>query len=99
MNGVGKDLSARIEDAHARLNSEAILPPLAHRRNATVYALVCYVNNIIGCYLSGNLRAIPLFIERAGEHMVSNPPPPETEAYYKEVSTYLEVMEAVVRAK
>ena len=54
MNAARKDLSARIEAAHARLNTEAVLPPLAHRRNHVVYPLVCYVNNIIGCYLSGN---------------------------------------------
>lgn len=34
------------------INSEEFSPKLGFRRNKSIYELVCYVNNIIGCYLS-----------------------------------------------
>ena len=97
MAGVDRNLSRRIEAAHRRLNADDVLPALAHRRNAAVYPLVGYVNHVIGCYLSGNFAAIPLFIERARQHMAASPAVPRTETYYTEVAADLDMIEAVLR--
>lgn len=85
--------SSALEDWHRRLNAPKSLPPRGFRRNVTVYSLVCYVNNIIGCYLGHNADPILLFILRGREHMLQNPPSEELRPYYGLVSEYFEAME------
>ncbi|HUC67850.1 MAG TPA: hypothetical protein VMA53_20705 [Stellaceae bacterium] len=93
---ISEELSRQIAAAHLRLNSDAVLPSLAHRRNHAVYALVCYVNNIIGCYLSKNFGPIPLFVQRARDHMSASPADSGSANYYVEAAAYLDLMEAAL---
>src|SRR5258706_8516634 len=62
------DLMQRIDEMHKVLNSESVVPGRAYRRNVVMYALVSYVNIMIGSYLSRNLSPVRLFIR-------PNPPP------------------------
>jgi hypothetical protein len=80
-----------------RLNAVEVVPRNAYRRNALVYPLVCYVNNIIGLYLSGNNAVISVFVGRAYEFMVrmkrDNPTLYGEEAvYFDVVLEYLQLM-------
>lgn len=85
--------SNALEDWHRHLNAPKNVPPRGFRRNVTVYSLVCYVNNIIGCYLGHNVEPIPLFIRRGKEHMLQYPPSEDLRPYYGLVSEYFEAME------
>ena len=85
--------STALDDWHRRLNAAENVPPRGFRRNVIVYSLVCYVNNIIGCYLGHNTKPIPVFIQRSREHMFQNPPSDEWRPYYVLVSEYFEAME------
>jgi len=76
------------------MNAEENLPPMAFRRNVPVYALVSYINNIIGCYLSDNYKSIPIFIERSKIHINDNPANEKLRPYYELVETYLNIMES-----
>jgi hypothetical protein len=77
---------------HAVLNSPSLIPEQCYRRNKVSYPLVCYVNNIIGLFLSKNYDVIPVFIARAAMHMAENPPSLGSEAYYTIVTKYLAQM-------
>ena len=79
---------------HSLLNSEAIVPALAYRRNKVVYELVCYVNCLIGCVLSDRRDVMPLFIERCSQFIDSHPSP-EHDRYYSAVQDYLAEVERV----
>ena len=85
--------SSALDEWHRRLNAQENIPPRGFRRNVTVYSLVCYVNNIIVCYLGHNTEPIFLFIQRGREHMFQNPPSDELRPYYGLVSEYFEAME------
>lgn len=61
-----------LEKIQKIINSKDLCPRYGYRRNAAVYELVCYVNNITGCYLSNNLDPIKIFIRRAKEYMEDN---------------------------
>lgn len=78
-----------IKAFHAVLNSPGLVPEQCYRRNKVSYALVCYVNNIIGLFLSKNYEVIPVFIARAATHMTENPPSLGSEAYYAAAESYL----------
>lgn len=78
-----------IKQFHACLNSREFVPEQAYRRNSRLYPFVCYVNNVIGLFLSKNYEAIPIFVARAAEHMASFPPNPVESAYYEVVNRYL----------
>lgn len=74
---------------HRCLNHSALVPPKAYRRNSNLYPLVGYVNTVVGALLSENYELVPLFVERAAEHMSQNPPLDEAVHYYSLVSSYL----------
>ncbi|WP_427551558.1 hypothetical protein ACQE3D_08095 [Methylomonas sp. MS20] len=86
-------VSSALDNWHRRLNAQENVPQHGFRRNTTVYTLVCYVNNIIGCYLGHNTEPIPLFIQRGRVHMLQSPASEEWRPYYGLVSEYFEVME------
>ena len=88
---------SNIEGWHKVLNHPDLLPEKAFRRNASIYELVSYVNNIIGCYSSENFGPIPLFIERARSHMSENPN--EHEQYYSKVEGYLKDLKVFLGTK
>jgi hypothetical protein len=77
---------------HAVLNSPGLVPEQCYRRNKVSYVLICYVNNIIGLFLSKNYEVIPVFIARAATHMAENPPSLGSEAYYTVAEKYLAQM-------
>lgn len=85
--------SDEIKQLQGVLNSKELAPRLGFRRDAVVYPLVCYVNNITGCYLSKNIEPIPLFIERARIHMQEIPAIDEWFEYYGLVAKYLDLVE------
>jgi len=85
--------SEEINDWHKKLNSKEHSPRRGYRRNVRVYTLVCYVNNIVGCFLSHNEGPIPVFIGRARKHMVDFPDNGEWHEYYKIVTNYLNTVE------
>jgi hypothetical protein len=85
-------LEDSLEELQKKINSIEYSPEKGYRRDVSVYELVCYVNNITGCYLSNNFAPIPLFIGRARHYMTDNQVK-ENEKYYQLVSAYLTVME------
>ncbi len=88
-----EDSDTRIRELQKQLNSVDCAPARGYRRNVTVYALVSYVNNITGCYISQNYLPVELFISRARTHMEDFPASEQWSTYYKMVEEYLLVME------
>ena len=84
-----KESRSTIKQFHARLNSSDLIPEQALRRNSRDYPLVCYVNNIMGLFLSKNYEPIPVLIARAAEYMATVPPASTSSAYYIVVTQYL----------
>lgn len=89
--------SEEIDKWNSSLNAVENAPARGYRRNVSIYPLVCYVNNIIACYLGRNAEAILVFIKRAREHMIDNPPTEEWGSYYKLVNNYLDIIESHLR--
>jgi len=87
-----KESRSVIKQFHSCLNSLEVIPEQAYRRDKGAYPLVCYVNNIVGLFLSKNYEVIPIFIARAVEHMTFSPPSSVTSAYYEVVNRYLRQM-------
>jgi len=86
--------STAIEKMHEEYNSEANIPKHGFRRNSIIYELVCYINNIIACYVSKNEKPIPIFIERAKVYVNESSEKEELSNYLNKVKEYLEVMES-----
>lgn len=91
IEGAGEARSV-VKAFHAILNSPGIVPEQCYRRNKVSYLLVCYINNIIGLFLSKNYEVIPVFIARAATHMAENPPSAGSAAYYAVAERYLAQM-------
>ena len=85
-------MSPELSRLHSLLNSETVVPGIAYRRNKVVYELVCYVNCLIGCVLSGRRDVMPSFVHRCREFM-SGHTLPEHESYYAAVRSYLAEVE------
>ena len=81
-----------IKQFHACLNGSDLIPEQALRRNKRDYSLVCYINNIIGLFLSKNYEPIPIFVARAIEHMEEYAPTKVSSEYYATVKLYLSQM-------
>ena len=86
--------SSKIDGMHEQLNSKGFAPIRGFRRNVTVYELVCYINNIVACYVSKNAEPIPVFIGRAKAYIASAKPNEEWQVYYEYVSHYLNEVES-----
>ncbi len=82
----------KIELLQKKLNARENVPRLGYRRNVSVYELVCYLNNITGCYISKNFGPIPVFIERARNYINENEAE-ELMEYYNLASEYLNTIE------
>ena len=65
MKKIDSELREKIVSFHRRLNRRDIVPHGCYRRNSIHYRLVCYINNIIGLYLSSDFDTIPIFVNRA----------------------------------
>jgi hypothetical protein len=57
-------LPKEIEELHQRLNSPSVVEGKWYRRNHGAYELICYINNLSGLLVSGNLEGVSTFIER-----------------------------------
>jgi len=86
-------MTESLERFHGLLNGEDILPEGYLARNHLCYPLVCYINIIIGLYISHNYQPIPLFIRRAYEHMALRKEKLSENKFYENlVSEYLSEM-------
>ncbi len=90
--------SSALDRWHRVLHAKENVPPMGFRRNVSIYALVSYVNNIIGCYIGHNAEPIVLLMQRGKKHMSNNPPSEEWRRYYEMASEYFEAMEQHLRA-
>lgn len=72
-----------------KLNEAALLPPQAFRRNHLHYELVCYVNCLAGCRISGNTEGETLFEDRIKRFMAAHPPASDLVKYYQAVADYV----------
>ncbi|WNO10073.1 hypothetical protein [Teredinibacter sp. KSP-S5-2] len=86
-------------DLQRRLNSAEYVAEEIYRRNEINYPLVCYINNITGCYISGNYEVIVLFIGRARKHMKESREKLRESGYYSLVEEYLSIMERYLKSK
>lgn len=90
---------AELERVQKALNSKEFSPRKGYRRDVSVYELVCYVNNIIGCYLSGNFEPIKIFINRARVYIDDNEKNEINREYFELVNRYLSLMEEYLETK
>ena len=72
-----------------KLNSAAYLPEKAYRRNSKTYELVCYVNCLLGCRVSGNKEGTNLFKARVEDYIRRNSPESDFEQYFKLVEAFI----------
>ena len=93
-----KEERAKLKQFHLLLNSSGIVPEQAYRMSANLYPLVCYINIIIGLYLSKNYEVIPLFINRALLHINNHPAQPSGIAYQAAAMLYLQHMAHVLKS-
>ena len=87
-----RDARAVLKAFHTVLNSSDIVPEQCYRMSKAHYPLVCYVNNILGLFLSKNYDVIPVFVGRAAKHMEDFPATPGASTYYAVVQKYLAQM-------
>jgi len=88
------EMSGDIFLMQKELNKNENIPRMAYRRDSKAYPLVCYVNNITGCFLSENYKPIALFSERAKIYIEENKNE-EMDKYYKLVKHYLSLIDEV----
>ena len=94
---MNSELREKIVSFHRQLNRLDIVPHGCYRRNSIHYRLVCYINNIVGLYLSSDFDTIPIFVNRAYKEienrkkMLENNGT-ETPPYYNFVLEYLGLM-------
>ena len=93
-----KEERAKLKLFHVLLNSPNIVPEQAYRMSANLYPLVCYINNIIGLYLSKNYEVIPLFISCALSHINNHPAQPAGIAYQTTAMLYLQHMAHILKS-
>lgn len=87
----------KVEVWHQRLNADGEVPPRWYRRNAVEYELICYINNIIGCYLAHNYKAIPLFIQRCKGFLNRYTVKEEDTHCFEHISEYLLDLESLMK--
>ena len=83
---------AKLKLFHSHLNHPEVIPEQVYRRNSSGYPLVSYLNNICGLYLSKNYEVIPIFINRAHQHMEEHPASANSKAYYELAGAYIRQM-------
>lgn len=60
-----KDARREIKRFQEHINSPRLCPDQCYRMASPTYALVCYVNQVTGLFLSKNYYVIPIFLQRA----------------------------------
>lgn len=86
-------MNSEFDRIQKALNSRELIPKKGFRRDVAIYELVCYVNNITGCYISENLEPIRIFISRARTYIEDNGKDDVNSNYIELVSRYLDLME------
>jgi hypothetical protein len=66
-NDGAKEARRLIKRFQEHINSPRLVPDQCYRMASPTYALVCYVNQVTGLYLSKNYPVIPMFLGRAYE--------------------------------
>jgi hypothetical protein len=90
---MNSETSEKIATLHQKLNSERLVDGKWYRRNHSAYELVCYINNIVALYLSGNYENIPVFIDRAKGYLSREDAATLNNEYRDHVAQYLLIME------
>lgn len=88
-NDGAKEARREIKKFQEHLNSSRLAPDQCFRMASPTYALVCYVNQVTGLYLSKNYPVIPIFLARAHEALVKVNHDRVSEAYRRLVLDYL----------
>jgi len=82
-------MKKELENYQKQLNDKNNLPDKIYRRNHPDYPLICYINNILGTYVSLNFESLPLFISRAYYHIIDRKNHNGDKLYYELVMEYL----------
>lgn len=90
-------MDKKILEIQKKLNHPDYVPYMAYRRDAKIHSLICYVNNITGCYVSENYKPISIFIERSRLYMDENKSEQnELKIYYRLVECYFLALEELL---
>jgi hypothetical protein len=88
-NEGAKEARRHIKKFQEHINSPRLVPDQCYRMASSTYALVCYVNQITGLYLSKNYSLIPIFLERAYDQVKKASSERVSEPYRNLVVQYL----------
>ena len=90
------DLIDRVNALHQPLNDARFNELKHYRRNHRLYPVTATVNCVIGCFLSNNLPAMKLLIERCRRELDGQPPSTDAlrQDYLDLVGSYLKAVEA-----
>ena len=84
-----KDARQEIRRYQEHINSPRLCPDQCYRMASPTYALVSYVNQVTGLFLSKNYDMIPIFLQRAYGVLLALKPERVSEPYRKLVEQYL----------
>jgi hypothetical protein len=85
----------KVDRFHKLLNADTVVDGKWYRMSHGGYRLVCYINNIVGLYVSQNYKAIPVFIERARRELNDENAPSLNLSYRELVLEYLALMDTL----
>lgn len=91
-------LTAEIKKLQADLNAADVVEKGWYERSHIAYELVCYVNNIVGLSLAGNLERIPVLLDRAYGYLTRDDAARLNVAYRETVMRYLRAVAQFVAA-
>lgn len=91
------DLYSEIVALQKEINKPENLPKMAFRRNSKAYPLICYVNNITGCFLSKNYDPIIIFVARVEVYIEENDIE-EFKNYYMLINKYFHLIVAFIKS-
>lgn len=84
-----KEARKEIRRFYEHINSSRLVPDQCYRMSSPTYALVCYVNQVTGLFLSKNYYVVPIFLQRAYDLLVKVGPERVSEPYRNLVEQYL----------
>ena len=88
-NEGAKEARRIIKQFQEHINSPRLVPDQCHRMASSTYALVCYVNQVTGLFLSKNYYIIPIFLQRAFDQLLKENNERVSEPYRNLVMQYL----------
>lgn len=88
-NEGAKEARRLIKRFQEHINSPRLVPDQCYRMASSTYALVCYVNQVTGLYLSKNYSVIPIFLGRAHAELLRAKSERVSEPYRNLVLQYL----------